>query len=415
MVPLSKISGHYWWCLEHTPNECRIACFVYSGKKLVLTDSFSGTLAACQHFLAEHHGSADGVLVADDSTPVRLWSGSDYTLQCGDASSPFLPGIAWADLHVVQGLSTEEPVILCQQTCREALLDLLSSSGFHVSRVVPLALLQTAMLNVNATVPVEAFIRKSTHFRDIWIFHVGEFKGYYRIYGDDRSADAFFQDFLPRRFPGAEAPEIKDTFFEYPGIPSEFASLAFLAHETFNLGIEWAPSLGERNDSIPKMRRKEAYTLRGIAKLSTILSAIAVILLIFMWLIAASYGLYTRSDRAEYMKRLTLDNELQTMSKSLEQQRDAMAELLRHRTRHVSKMAALIENLPPSLWLTRWEIQGNRYTFQGLSEDGEAISKLLANLEKSSHFHQVRLRTTEKTTWKGKSVVRFDMAAEEQE
>lgn len=414
MVSLNKMSGQYWWCLEHSSDVCRLACFIYSKRELVLKDTYTGTLKDCRQFMVQHKGSMDGILVADHSIPVRLMSGSDYALQNGDSAAPFLPGIAWSDMYVVHGLSPEEPVALCQSKSRE-MLDRLASHGFSVSRVVPVSMLHTAMMDVDTSIQVEAYVKKTDRFRDIWIFHTGEIKGYYRLFGDDHSVDRFFQDFLPRRFPGAEAPVIKEAVFQYPGIPTDFSTLAFLARETFEQDMALLSTLGDRNDEIASERRKDASVLRKIAKISAGVSAFAMTLLILSWVICTGYGLYTHSDRAEYAKRVEIDNELQTMSQNLEHQRDAMADLLRHRTRHASKMSYLIEQLPPRLWLTRWEVQGGRYTFQGLADDGNAISKLLSTLEKSPHFRQVRLRTTEKTSWQGRPVVRFDMAMEERE
>lgn len=416
MDRLNKMIGRYWWCLAYSLDECRLARFTFTHKEIHLADSFAGTLEACRQYMTLHQGEMDGLLVADDSLPVRLLPGTEFAMQCADTTAPFLPGISMSDLRVIPGLSPEEPVAFCQDKASESLLDTLVSNGFCISRVVPMAVLYAGMAIVHTETPVEALVRKTPGSSDIWLFHAGEFKGYHRIAGGKESLQVFFQQFLPHRFPGAEAPVIQElTVGCATGIPVELAPLAFLAQETEALDLGNAPSLGARNDEIANQRREDAKFLRRVLRLSTWVLGFAMVSLCLLGLLAAGYGLYTRADRTEYEKRRELDKELLAMSQNLERKREAMAELLRHRTRRTSKMTALVQSLPQGLWLTRWDAQGGRHTIQGLALNGDDISQLLALLEKSPHFRQIRLRTTERTTWQGRPVVRFDMGAEEQE
>lgn len=439
MERLHILLGNYWWCLEYTPGECKLARFVFSRTGMVLTDSFTGSLQGCRQYLASHNGSQDGLLVADDSLPMRLLSGMEYSLQSTDSNAPFLPGVRMADLHVLNGNTPEEPVAIGLEKSCEALLDTLASHELNVARALPMGLLYASLIPVNPDCVAEAFVRITKDFSEVLLYHAGEFKGGHRIAGGIDRLHSFFHEYLPSRFPGADMPvlyllpgsplasaeiekclciAIKECPLPSPGIgkiPAEFAALAFLARETQVLGVDSAPSLGQRNDCAPSQRRRDALLLRQTVKLSTWGIGLACAALILLGIVAAGYGLYTQSDRAEYARKRDLNQEMQAMSQNLERQRDAMAELLRHRTRRSSKMSRLIQNLPAGIWLTRWEIQGARYSLQGLALASEDISTLLATLEKAPEFGQVRLRTTERTTWQGRPAVRFDMAAEERE
>lgn len=57
-------------------------------------------------------------------------------------------------------------------------------------------------------------------------------------------------------------------------------------------------------------------------------------------------------------------------------------------------------------------LRGNNLSLQGYSASSEEVSKFLSILEAEKKLVNVRLRSTEKTTFKRKPVVKFDLSAE---
>ena len=63
-------------------------------------------------------------------------------------------------------------------------------------------------------------------------------------------------------------------------------------------------------------------------------------------------------------------------------------------------------------WITHWSVNRNFHSLQGYSASSEEVSRFLATLEHEKRLVNVRLRATEKTTFKRKPVVKFDLTAE---
>ncbi len=117
-------------------------------------------------------------------------------------------------------------------------------------------------------------------------------------------------------------------------------------------------------------------------------------------------------DRIAYEKELQNEKEFNELVKDLEKRTERIRKFLAHRSRTASKMALVGETIQQDSWITHWKIDGKVHSIQGLAANANEISATLQALEKSNNFVNVRLRTTEKTTFRRKPVIRFDIVAE---
>ena len=76
-------------------------------------------------------------------------------------------------------------------------------------------------------------------------------------------------------------------------------------------------------------------------------------------------------------------------------------------------MGLFAAHVPENVWIVRWGLSGGAHSVQGYAVTSEDLSGFLASLEGERSLVNVRLRTTEKTTWKKRQVVRFSLSAED--
>lgn len=425
MELLELLLGRFWWCLEYNRGHARLARFVHSRRGLHRTDFCEGTLEECKGYLEFHKGSMDGVLVVDDTLPVRLLSTNEYALLPADGDDAvFLPGFAKTDFKVL--VAEEEGFIgLCLDRSCEVLVAELERKGFAPLQVIPSAFLYPSMFSVQPDLEGEIFIRATDTYYDIWIYGEGVFQAYHRIVKD--RITSFFNQFCPEHYPAVASFPVhllngdtssvdslqKEIGLSVTIVAQKHDILESLAEDAWLFGWEKLPSLGTGKDTIPSKRLHESAAFRKVLKIAGTFLAFSLALVGVLGLFVAGYGFYTRSDRIDLEKKASIGRELSSMSEKLEKDRVEAESLLRHRTRHASPLSLLVQALPEGMWLTRWDIQGGRYFIQGFATEAQDVSIFLSRLEESPAFTQVRLRTTEKTNWKRKPVVRFDLVAEE--
>ncbi|MFA6837107.1 MAG: PilN domain-containing protein, partial [Fibrobacteraceae bacterium] len=314
---------------------------------------------------------------------------------------------------------------LCLDRSCEVLVAELERKGFAPLQVIPSAFLYPSMFSVQPDLEGEIFIRATDTYYDIWIYGEGVFQAYHRIVKD--RITSFFNQFCPEHYPAVASFPVRllngdtssvDSLQKEIGLSVTIVAqkhdiLESLAEDAWLFGWEKLPSLGTGKDTIPSKRLHESAAFRKVLKIAGTFLAFSLALVGVLGLFVAGYGFYTRSDRIDLEKKASIGRELSSMSEKLEKDRVEAESLLRHRTRHASPLSLLVQALPEGMWLTRWDIQGGRYFIQGFATEAQDVSIFLSRLEESPAFTQVRLRTTEKTNWKRKPVVRFDLVAEE--
>ena len=79
-MSLPVFMGRFWWCLEVHENTASISRIVKKRRKPTVERTFSGTLEECRSFQNMNGGSAEGVILIDDVTPVKVVFEKDYLL-----------------------------------------------------------------------------------------------------------------------------------------------------------------------------------------------------------------------------------------------------------------------------------------------------------------------------------------------
>ena len=98
---------------------------------------------------------------------------------------------------------------------------------------------------------------------------------------------------------------------------------------------------------------------------------------------------------------------------NLETERAESESFLMHRSHVATSLSHFAANVTDNVWITSWHVSRGSHSVQGYSITPEDLSELLTVLEKEWNLVNVRLKTTEKTTWKNHQVIRFSLSAED--
>ena len=105
--------------------------------------------------------------------------------------------------------------------------------------------------------------------------------------------------------------------------------------------------------------------------------------------------------------------ELSLVLERLENERAESESFLLHRSHVATSLKNFSVNVTDNVWITEWCIAKGGHSIQGYAITPEDLSDFLTVLEKERNLVNVRLKTTEKTTWKNHPVIRFSLSAED--
>lgn len=406
--------GRFWWTLEIKPSGARLVRWLKSGKQILSIDTTEGSLDDCYLYLSTHGSTLDGVLVADDSLPFRLLSKEEYYLigTAGDEKY-FLPGVPVSDLKIVESFSDDFVAVYASRVYDNFIYEL-REKGFLPVYVVPSAFLYAGLLPLDKKESGQIFIRINESFSEVWVYGNGVFLSCHRFLGGIEAIKSFLSSFYTSRYPLST----DYCVYSIAGCTSEVSAvlerpvteitlaqdiLKQLAEDAWLQGLEKS-SLGRLQDS---------YWLRKSLKAASAFTIVSIFIVLILWAFVIGYRAYTKTDRLEFEKKIELSKEIALMSQKLEQDHFQLQSLLKQRTHHATTITVFVLGLSENMWLSKIEVQGNRVALQGYAAEEKDVSNYLSKLEKSPHLTRVRLRTTEKTTWKRYHVVRFDLIAEE--
>jgi Tfp pilus assembly protein PilN len=414
---LNLCLGNFWWTIEISTSGTRLIRWLKNGKSIEKLDYFEGTLEECFQYLILHGSSLDGVLVAEDSIPYRFLSLEEYhQIQSSPNEANFLPGISVSELQVIESLS-ENAVAICGKRRYDDLMNEIKQQGFIPISVVPAAFLYASYFPLDKKENGQIFIRVTKTFFEIWVFNNGAFLSCHRFLEDANRLDVFLNQFYTNRYPLSNdysisliENEILDATTVSAKINKKVNSIS-LQEDILKRLAEDAWMQKMEKSSMGRLREIDWF--RKILKGFGLFSLASLALVVILWLLMNVYSFYTQKDKLELEKKIEARKEMALITQKLEKDRIQLESLLMQRTRHSSSLTELVSTLPDNMWLSQIEIQGNRISIQGYASQEEEVSLYLSRLEKSSIFTRVRLKTTEKTSWKKKVVVRFDLVAEE--
>lgn len=394
-------TGRYWWVLcVQSVADGGIVAFLYrvvrkkGAARSVVVASFSGSLEECRGFLILNGCSADGVLLVDDATPVKILSETV-------GSTADFPGYKPENFDRVDSVVRAFSVVALKSAVETFARDV-EGVGFKFLAHIPAALLYSELMRPDGDAP-RLVSRLENGFTELWLFLEGNLAAYYKVAGD---ASAPLSCYVQERFVQGKTP--------VEGVCATVENLAMAAAEDAWLFKTYGmPAFHTPADKKAVSRIREAVLFRRMLK---VCAAFVFVSIFVIFVFEAGTCVYTQRSESQiqsFEAKIQKRKELEQVWNQLESDRARSESYLRHRSRTASSLGVLASRVPENVWIAYWNVSKRIHSVLGYAASSEDVSSILAALENERKLVNVRLRTTEKTTWKGRPVVKFDLTAEE--
>ena len=157
---------------------------------------------------------------------------------------------------------------------------------------------------------------------------------------------------------------------------------------------------------------------RDIRRILSLKACFVIALLSLVTLLVFRVGTTVYVDRSEskiqgFKAKVQKQKEFALVLEKLETERAESESFLMHRSHVATSLNNFAINVTDNVWITNWHVSKGSHSVQGYAITPEDLSELLTVLEKERNLVNVRLKTTEKTTWKNHQVIRFSLSAED--
>ena len=399
---MNLATGRYWWVLvvggmsSDESSSAHILRVVRgrSAGRSVVDVSFSGPLEECRRFQMQNGGGDDGILLVDDLTPVKVVSDEM------DTAVDF-PGYKEGCLDNVKAIGGDFSVVAMRASV-ESLAQEVQKHGFKILVHLPSLFAIVEQLVVEGD-GAHLFTNCENGVARLLLFSGANLLSGYRVLGD--SCDALVK-YACDRFLLKDVPE--ETFsLDIKGMAKAVAEDAWLFR------TDGMPAFAIPADKGALKRIREAALFRRVFKACVAIVLLSVIVLSLVWIGVDVYARQSQAMVQSLNSRIQKQKELSAVLEKLERDKSSSEKFLRHRSRVSSSMGAFAGLVPENVWVVRWGLSGGNHSVQGYAVSPDALSAFLASLENERAIVNVRLRTTEKTTWKKQPVVRFSLSAED--
>ena len=399
---MNLATGRYWWVLVVggiSPNEGSSAHIlrVMRGRGAghsVVDVSFSGPLEECRRFQMQNGGGDDGILLVDDLTPVKVVSDEM------DTAVDF-PGYKEGCLDNVKAIGGDFSVVAMRASV-ENLAQEVQKCGFKILVHLPSLFAIVELLVVEGD-GARLFTNCENGVARLLLFSGANLLSGYRVLGD--SSEALVK-YACDRFLLKDVPE-ESFSLDIEGMAKAVAEDAWLFR------TDGMPAFAIAADKGALKRIREAALFRRVFKACVAIVLLSVIVLSLVWVGVDIYARQSQAMVQSLNSRIQKQKELSAVLEKLERDKNSSEKFLRHRSRVSSSVSAFAALVPENVWIVRWGFSGGNHSVQGYAVSPEALSAFLASLENERAVVNVRLRTTEKTTWKKQPVVRFSLSAED--
>lgn len=390
---LGLLLGKFWWCLQVSDDVSTISLVVKKrAKNLAVLKTFSGSIDECRSFQCANGGVAEGVILIDDVTPIKI---------VFDSEAFEFPGCRREDFVFVKSV-VEDHMIVASTRAVMKVAELARNAGFLILSHLPAFFYKTSSIEIDSISEKAVFVQRMKTTCDLWIFSDMELCAYYRISNETNLLESV------RNFIAGE--------YRLDSVAFKEISLNNIALETasdaWTFGLLKMPTFPSEISKEGISRLKQAKLFR-----KTLYFALVVLVTFFIGIVALGtfnnlYKARMANKQESYELFLKDEKEFGEMVHNLERRADKMKNMLVFRSKIASQLCFVAAALPEGSWLSHWKVEGNKFHIQGLSMNVNDVSAFLSGLEKSGRFLNVRLRTTEKTTFRYKPVVRFEIVAE---
>lgn len=400
---LSVFTGRYWWVLivrncrdGRTAHILRVLRGRGNGHSYVDL-SFSGALEDCRRFQERNGGSADGILLVDDVTPVKVVQIEDEKFK--KENFEYVNSID-GDFVVVALRRAVEDVAEDVKKARFKILAHFSQIFFEIDMFRQNDLSGSWLI----TNDVDGISRN-------WFFIDGKPFAVYKFAeplvnkdtGRSRLVDLI--EFIRERF-FLDSVNVEETFLEIDGLAKA------VVEDVWLFRVNHLPVFSTLPDSAAVERIRKAVLFRRIFKACVGVFLATLFVTCVFWGGVSWYVAESETQIASFEKNVESRRELEKVWKKIEADKAKTEKFLSHRSRISSSLSVIVTDLPANSWITHWGIHGNSLSLQGYSASSEEVSRFLSTLESEKKLVNVRLRTTEKALFKRKPVVKFDLSAE---
>lgn len=396
---LGVVAGRFWWILVVGDSRgegpaAHILRVVRGVGGSAVDVSFSGTLEECRRFQMSAGGADDGILLMDDATPVKIVSD-------GLDSPVDFPGYKDEDFDNVKAVSGDFSAVALRSAV-DNMAQEVQKAGFRILLHVP-SVFALAELLESPDEESRIFTNAENGMSSLMLYSGGHLLAGYRVPGDSCGN---LVKYVRERFLLKEAPE--ETFaMDYPAL-----ALA-LAEDAWLFRTDGVPAFHTQADRASLKRIREAALFRRVSKACAAILVLSFVVLSLFCIGENIYASRSESVVHNFKTRIQKQKDLAAVVDKLEKDRAQSEEFLKHRSSVSTSLGIFAKHVPENVWISRWDLAGRSHSVQGYAVTSEDLSGFLASLESERTLVNVRLRTTEKTTWKKYQVVRFNLSAED--
>ena len=397
---LDDVTGRFWWVLVVSDSASAGLAHILrvmrgrgAGRSFV-DFSFSGTLAECREFQVKNGGGADGVLLVDCCTPVKIVSDEVGTVAD-------FPGFKLENLDCVESISGDFSVVALKSAVENFVADI-EKYGFRILRHVPSVLVVAELLDVPGDQPC-LFTNCDDGFVRLLLSSGGKIVAGYKVAGENAERLSSY---------------VREHFFLKESVDEQFSmepeTLAkAVAEDAWAFRTDGVPAFHTLPDKDALRRIREAAFSRRILKFCLAFVSLSFIALFAFRIGASIYIDRSQSKIQEFKARVQKQKELSQVLEQLESDRAVSESFLKHRSHMATSLNNFVLNVTDNVWITNWNASRGNHSVQGYAITPEDLSDFLSTLEKERNLVNVRLKTTEKTTWNKLQVIKFSLGAED--
>lgn len=397
---LDDATGRFWWVLivndaaNSSPAQIMRVMRGRGTGRSFIDFSFSGTLEECREYQVKNGGGADGVLLVDCITPVKIVSE-----EVGSVAD--FPGYKAENLDTVDSISGDFSVVALKSAVENFIAEV-EKWGFKILLHVPSLLVAAELINISSEEPC-LYTNCDGGFVRLLLSSGGKIVAGYKVAGDDCKRLA---GYVCERF------FLKDVAEESFSIESETIAKA-IADDAWLFRTDGVPAFHTPADKGAIRRIREAAFSRRVLKACFVIALLSLVTLLVFRVGTTVYVDRSESKIQGFKAKVQKQKELALVLEKLETERAESESFLMHRSHVATSLNNFAVNITDNVWITSWHVSRGSHSVQGYAITPEDLSELLTVLEKERNLVNVRLKTTEKTTWKNHQVIRFSLSAED--
>ena len=375
---LDDATGRFWWVLivndaaNSSPAQIMRVMRGRGAGRSFIDFSFSGTLEECREYQVKNGGGADGVLLVDCITPVKIVSE-----EVGSVAD--FPGYKAENLDTVDSISGDFSVVALKSAVENFIAEV-EKWGFKILLHVPSLLVAAELINISSEEPC-LYTNCDGGFVRLLLSSGGKIVAGYKVAGDDGKRLA---GYVCERF------FLKDVVEESFSIESETIAKA-IADDAWLFRTDGVPAFHTPADKGAIRRIREAAFSRRVLKACFVIALLSLVTLFVFRVGTTVYVDRSESKIQGFKAKVQKQKELALVLEKLETERAESESFLMHRSHVATSLNNFAVNVTDNVWITSWHVSRGSHSVQGYAITPEDLSELLTVLEKERNLVNVSL------------------------